>query len=277
MGSLSFVTPDAGVVFAAACREPGAMLEDLRAMGGMNADEALSKLETETGVDVVHDLAGTLGGEMALALDGPVLPKPSWKLVLEVYDEATLQRTIERLVAEAARHQQAAGATELPSITAVKTAEGAAHVIDLGACRAAYAFQDGYMVACPSVPLLEAALRAQRTDVNITHAPGFRKLLPGGADPDVSLLVYQDLTSKLGELQQSAQSMLPEHVRLAVADAGSSLAYARASRDAIQFGLQTPDGGLSNGLAGFVRQHVLQALAAQSLAEAQVRAPHGPR
>ena len=32
-------------------------------------------------------LAATMGGDIAIALDGPVLPVPSWKVVIEVSDD----------------------------------------------------------------------------------------------------------------------------------------------------------------------------------------------
>ena len=40
------------------------------------------------------DLAASLGGEFALALDGPLMPVPSWKLVSEVYDPGRFQATL---------------------------------------------------------------------------------------------------------------------------------------------------------------------------------------
>ena len=33
-----------------------------------------------------------------MAFDGPLVPTPRWKLIFEVYDAATLQTTIEKLV-----------------------------------------------------------------------------------------------------------------------------------------------------------------------------------
>jgi hypothetical protein len=33
-----------------------------------------------------NDIAAPLGGEYAFAIDGPILPVPSWKLVFQVND-----------------------------------------------------------------------------------------------------------------------------------------------------------------------------------------------
>ena len=50
------------------------------------------------GVNVLNDIAAPLGGEVTMAFDGPMVPTPRWKLIFEVYDPATLQATIAKLV-----------------------------------------------------------------------------------------------------------------------------------------------------------------------------------
>ena len=57
----------------------------------------LADFEAATGVNLREDLARTLGGEFAFAVDGPLLPMPSWKLVLEVYDPSRVQETLDKL------------------------------------------------------------------------------------------------------------------------------------------------------------------------------------
>ena len=51
-----------------------------QANGGANWSEIDNKLQ----IDVRNDLIANLSGDFALALDGPVLPTPSWKMVIEV-------------------------------------------------------------------------------------------------------------------------------------------------------------------------------------------------
>jgi hypothetical protein len=60
--------------------------------------DELARLESKLDLDLREDLAATLGGEFALALDGPLLPTPAWKVVVEVYDPARLQASLERLL-----------------------------------------------------------------------------------------------------------------------------------------------------------------------------------
>jgi len=56
----------------------------------------LDKLQSDHGLNIRNDIAAPLGGEFAFAIDGPILPTPSWKLVFEVNDPTHLQQTLER-------------------------------------------------------------------------------------------------------------------------------------------------------------------------------------
>jgi hypothetical protein len=102
MGSLEFVSPDAYVVASAVSKDAEEMfgdLLDLIAAEDGSALEGLRLFEQTVGIDLRRDLAATIGGEATFALDGPMLPVPSWKLIVEVYDAPTLMHTIERAVA----------------------------------------------------------------------------------------------------------------------------------------------------------------------------------
>ena len=96
-GTLGFFSPDANLVAAFVVRQPVSLIDDLI---NINPDfaTALEKLRAEKGFDLRNDLAAPLGGEVALGVDGPLLPEPSWKLVAEVYDTARLETTFERAV-----------------------------------------------------------------------------------------------------------------------------------------------------------------------------------
>jgi membrane-associated phospholipid phosphatase len=57
-------------------------------------------LQKNHGLNLRNDIAAPLGGEYAFAIDGPVFPTPSWKLVFQVNDPARLQQTFEQVVTE---------------------------------------------------------------------------------------------------------------------------------------------------------------------------------
>ncbi len=101
MGALEFISPDANGVAAFVVKEPVALVDDL--MSALNAvdpkfSEHLGEFQNETGLNIRDDFAKPLGGEFEFAVDGPLLPTPSWKMVFEVYDPAHLQQTLERVV-----------------------------------------------------------------------------------------------------------------------------------------------------------------------------------
>ena len=81
-------------------KQPAAMLDDLLALveaagpsaGELGAARSWPTSKSEHGLSLRDDLAATLGGDFAFAIDGPWLPTPSWKLVLEVADAGRLHR-----------------------------------------------------------------------------------------------------------------------------------------------------------------------------------------
>src|SRR6185437_8053946 len=88
MGSLSFVSPDAGIAVSAIMRNPASIVEDLMKTMSSMTKEHLPSLDT----------ASAFAGEVTLAFDGPLLPVPSWKIAAEVYDPTRIQSGFAKLV-----------------------------------------------------------------------------------------------------------------------------------------------------------------------------------
>lgn len=276
MGSLAFVTPQASAVVAAVFRDPEILLLDLdERLGPKGFRESLESFRQDTGVDLFEDVAAPLGGEVAFALDGPLLPEPSWKLVMEVYDQQRLEQSIMRLVERAdawgREHAPADGrAARTFSVADQKTSEGPTRVLNLDQMRVHYAYRDGYLVACPSQQLLVGALQARRTG-SIADSTKLRALLPKGTD-HVSLLAYEDFGSLLGQLGQLGEAarnaaFLPAQAQ-AFAASGPMLLHARASDRAITLGLSAREGGPSAQVAGLLRRAVVQGLTERAAARA---------
>ena len=76
------------------------MEEMFKMIGSGDGDftQHVAEFEAKTGVNVLNDMAAPLGGEVTMAFDGPMIPTPRWKLIVEVYDPTTLQATIAKLV-----------------------------------------------------------------------------------------------------------------------------------------------------------------------------------
>jgi hypothetical protein len=110
----------------------------------------LDDLQKNHGLNLRNDFAAPCG-EYAFAIDGPVPPTPSWKLVFQVNDPARLQQTFEQVVTEvnkqlAKEGKLASNGTRLIPAAAPSTlaGEGARR------CRTEYVFVNGYLIACPT-------------------------------------------------------------------------------------------------------------------------------
>lgn len=216
MGSLEFVSPEAIAVSAFVIRAPGVVFDELLAgAGGDRVREALETVKREAGVDLHRDLAGALGGDFAVALDGPILPKPAWKLVAEVYDTARLQAALTDLVAKVDLELREAGkgglvmeATELRGRTfyAVRSRDTIGEVH--------YTYADGYLVAAPQRVLVERTLQYRESGSTFAKAPAFLGALPTDRHQNVSAVLYQDfgriLSGATGAAESGVLPLTPE-------------------------------------------------------------------
>lgn len=204
MGALSFFSPDATTVVAFVTKEPSLLLADV--LGSLSAEERAefeaerARFETEHGWDPIDDLAKPLGGEVAAGVDGPLVPQPAWKVVVEVYDPTRLQIGIERLVADldSQLRQHNEGGVAL-------SAEGDGWRIrrtrsDGTFQDAHYRYQDGYLVASATAGLVDNALRFRTAGGGLLQSPRLRALLPPDRQLNVSALWYQDLSTVVGPI-----------------------------------------------------------------------------
>lgn len=204
MGALDFVSPNAQVVAAFLSKSPSLVLDDIRGLaetGGGDAARAFGELQQKLDLRLREDIADTLGGEFALALDGPILPTPSWKLVAEVYDADKLQRSLQVLVGKAADAATAAGRpgvrldAEQVNGQVYYRIHGGNLPVELH-----YGFASGYLVMAPSRALVMQALRARQGGESLSRSAAFLGLFPSGRQDYVSGLVYQNLGGTLGSL-----------------------------------------------------------------------------
>ena len=97
------------------------------------------------GLDIRNDFAATLGGEFAFAMDGPILPTPSWKIILEVYDTVKLQQSFERVVEKLNQFSALHGKGKV-SIESSQAGNGTFYAMRLaeGGPEVHYTFSNGY-------------------------------------------------------------------------------------------------------------------------------------
>ncbi len=213
MGSLEFVSPDAYIAASAVSLDPADMFDDLLALVSeqdQNAFDQLRIFEEQYGIDLREDLAATLGGEATFAVDGPMLPVPSWKLIFEVYDSGTLINTVRQAIAEVNTELAAGGEAEVVLETADASGRTYYSLSRAGLDgTVVFTVVEGYLVMAPSRALIEQAIDYRAAGVTLPKSAAFRALLPDNGYTDCSALVYRDLDSlidaipaeMLGELQ----------------------------------------------------------------------------
>jgi hypothetical protein len=254
VGALDFVSPAAHLAIGGVLKEPAAMLDDLLALveaddAGSGEHSALRKLadfEAEHGLSLREDLAATLGGDFALAFDGPWLPTPSWKLVLEVNDAGRLQTTLVNLVEEWNRTAASPGEGEpRPTLALSQEAvDGRVYYAlrtTTGADLAHFLFVDGFLVVGPSRALLAEAVAQRAAGITLAASSAFLELLPLDGEVNYSGVVYQNLGGAVGALGEflGRQGGLPaaerEQLTALAGEAGASLAVAYGEPQGLTF------------------------------------------
>ena len=276
MGSMEYISPDANVVAAFVVKDPVKLVDDLLGVietVSPDLRKNLDKQQAEHGLDIRKDIAGPLGGEFAFAIDGPVLPTPSWKMVFEVNDSAHLQQTLERIVGEINKEAAKYGKTGLVwdradiggrSYYTLKSADFGVEVN--------YAYVNGYVVMGPSRAMVERSVQMQEQGYTLLRSAKFTAGLPADGNANFSALFYHNLAplvQPFAERIASSAGNLPQEQQQAIkamaADMPPTLAYAYAQGDSITFAANTEGGpfGLSPAtLLGapnaLEMQHILQ-------------------
>jgi hypothetical protein len=206
MGTLQYVSQEATFVSAFVMKNPASIVDEMLAVTEPNGEKGhaqVAKMLPEIGVDLRNDLGASLGGEFALALDGPAFPVPSWKLVLEAYDANRVQFVLQKIVAAYNREQAKYGKPALR--TAQEVVAGRTYYLLAGGdpnplTEMHYTFADGYLVAAPSRALVDKALQVRVNGLGIARSSAFLALLPRDRYANFSGMIYQNLGSTLAPL-----------------------------------------------------------------------------
>jgi hypothetical protein len=210
MGSLEFVSPDASMVTAAVIKNPRTIMEEIFKMigsGEPDFTQHLAEFEAKTGVSVLNDMTAPLGGEVTMAFDGPMVPTPRWKFILEVYDPATLQSTIGKLVESFNREikpqEQALQLTQRQvgsrTYFVISSPNKPNFEID-------YTFVDNYLVAAPDVATISRAIQSRGAGYTLAHSAGFQALLPNDGYTNFSAIFYHNLGPVVGPLAEQLKA-----------------------------------------------------------------------
>ncbi|MBA2704048.1 MAG: FecR domain-containing protein [Blastocatellia bacterium] len=275
MGSLEYISPDANVVAGFVVKDPVKLVDDLLGvMETVSPDlkKNLDQQQADHGLDIRKDIAAPLGGEFAFAIDGPILPTPSWKMVFEVNDSAHLQETLERLVGEvnkeAAKFGKAGLVWDRAEISGrpYYTLRSADFGVEVN-----YTYINGYVVMGPSRAMVERSVRSQESGNSLLRSARFTAGLPTDGNANFSAVFYQKLAplvQPFAERVANSRAMPQEQqqaIKTMAANLAPTLAYAYAQGDSITFAANTEGGpfGLSPatlfGIPNSLEiQHVLQ-------------------
>jgi hypothetical protein len=240
MGSLDYVSSNAGAAFSLVAKQPALMMDDIFSLVGAsepNFGKNLAETNSELGLDIRNDLAASLGGEMTLALDGPVLPTPSWKMVIEVNNSGALQLAIEKLVQSYNREE---GKSGQPGIAIDQEQAGgrtfyAIHLPGAGlATEYDYTFANGYMLVAPSRALLLAALQTHASATSLARSASFHGLLPSDNQANFSAMFYQNLGPIMKPLASQLSSGQLALLQELAADSRPSVLCAYGESDRIE-------------------------------------------
>lgn len=210
MGSLNFVSPDAGLAASFVVKQPRAMVDELmRIANGSDKRfyNQVAEFEGRTGLRILDDLAAPLGSEATVAIDGPIFPNPSWKLILEVNSPTRLQATMERLLE--IFNQSAPPQSGKATLTREQVSNQAFYKITFEKLpfEAHYTFIDSYMVAAASRVLLTQAIRNRDGGYTLPRSDKFRAQLAYSTDTNFSAVVYHNLGGMLGPLVDQVQGV----------------------------------------------------------------------
>jgi ferric-dicitrate binding protein FerR (iron transport regulator) len=276
MGSLEYISPDANIVAGFVVKDPVKLVDDLLGVietVSPDLRKNLDKQQADRGFDIRKDIAAPLGGEFAFAIDGPLLPTPSWKMVFQVDDPEHLQRTLERVVGEvnkeAARFSKTGLTWERAEISGrpYYTLKSADFGVEVN-----YTYVNGYVVMGPSRAMVERSVRSQAAGYTLLRSSRFMAGLPADGNANFSAVFYHNLAplvQPFAERIASSAGNLPQEQQQAIkamaADMPPTLAYAYAQGDSITFAANTEGGpfGLSPAtILGVPHaleiQHVLQ-------------------
>jgi ferric-dicitrate binding protein FerR (iron transport regulator) len=239
IGGLDYVSTSAGAVAAFVSKNPADMLDDVFNIANAtdkNAVQNIAHGESELKIQFHQDLVDTLGGEVTIALDGPLLPTPSWKVIAEVRNPGRLQSTIQQLIQDVNDHIK--GQNQHATIDQ-ETANGLTfytiHTMDATKpIEVTYTFTDGYMILAPNRALVMNAITIHQNGNSLAHSADFHALLPQDDHADVSAVLYQNLAPVIQPIAQQLTATQLQSLQQIAAETKPSVVCAYGEDNAIR-------------------------------------------
>jgi ferric-dicitrate binding protein FerR (iron transport regulator) len=206
LGSLQFFSPDAHFISAARVKKPGEMLTQM--LQWVREDSpGLDIQETEAKLAIQRAIADTLGNEIAIGLDNPILPVPNVKVAMEVIDPVGFHNAMLSLVDALNDGRSPAQQVALNSATYKDRL-----VVDLVSPNApvpiSYAILGDYVVFGPGPAFIKSTIDLVDAGQSIDHESAFLEALPAKSGSYTSTLTYLAPTKSSGETTALLQGFL---------------------------------------------------------------------
>jgi FecR protein len=222
MASLDFISPTASVAVGTLTKDPAAIADDLMQIAAQKNDSAAdwSQIDSKLQISVRDDLLANLSGEFLLAFDGPVLPTPSWEMVIGINNPDALENALERMTTAIRSQMQDPKAHPVTIESAAADGRTFYDVRDdkTGTIVAYYTFADGYMIVAPDRALIIDALQVQASGNSLARSASFRALLPRDENENYSAVAYQNLSPVLTPLLAQFSGETADALRKLAAD-----------------------------------------------------------
>jgi hypothetical protein len=198
MRGIDFFSPETHLFASALLRSPRLMVMDmlveLRARGMEREYAELWRLYDEHA-----DLFDSIGGEVAIGLDSPILPIPNFKIVVEILDPSGFEAALDALLEDVARRSGSRG--EIARRT-IEYRGRRVHSLQIAGAKfqPSFAVVEDYLILGPGPEFVTDAIDIRDSGRSIARAPELLDLLPADADAHVSALVYQNLGGAVRDL-----------------------------------------------------------------------------
>jgi FecR protein/Putative zinc-finger len=238
MGALEFVSRNAAVAVAVVAKDPQLIFDDILTMEANSArrHSELAETEAKLKLRIREDLAAHFGGDGVIALDGPVLPTPAWKFVVEVHDTVGLQASLASLVQACSEEAIQRGGSGVD----LKTEDVGGqryYTIQSRSSKAKpmyYTFAAGYMIIGPDRATLMNTLRTRLTGDSLARSGEFKALLPKDDNANYSFIAYQNLAPILQPLLSTVDNEQAKVIQELAADSRPSVVAGWGRNDRIE-------------------------------------------
>jgi ferric-dicitrate binding protein FerR (iron transport regulator) len=190
-----YLSSDALFAFAATVRDPRQLYQEMVdriALAKPEFPAHLKEAEAKLGINFAEDLAGSLGTDVAFAIETPTLPVPGWVLAVEVYKPSALDASIRKIV-EAMNNELKPEEQAKRIVLGQESREGLIWTTAKAAgapVTAAWTYDRGYLVMASDISLASRAIKTRQGGFPLVRSAEFRQQSPASTSAHSSGFVW---------------------------------------------------------------------------------------